>query len=80
MDSDLPKQVSKQVPSRRQRQFNFQLPPCLRSQAVQEPVNEESSSDEDNDIIAVSKPTRPAENSPCSAPTGAFSEPEVTPE
>ena len=64
----------------RQRQFKCQLPLRLRSQAVQEPVDEESSLDEDNDIIAVSRPTRPAENSQCSAPSGAISEHEVTTE
>ena len=85
LDSDLPKKVpipkqeSKQVPSRRQRQFKRQLPPRLRSQVMQDPVDEESSSDEDN-FIAVSRPIRPPEKSPCSAPPGATSELEVTPE
>ena len=31
-------------------------------------------------MIAMSRPTRPAKNSPSSAPSGATSEPEVTPE
>ena len=84
LDSDLPKKVaipkkeSKQVPSRRQRQFKCQLPPCLRSRVMQDPVDKESSSDEDN-FVAVSRPTRPPEKSPCSAPPGATSELEVTP-
>ena len=43
---------------------------------MQDPVDEESSSDEDN-VVAVS---RPPEKSPCSAPPGATSELEVTPE
>ena len=80
VDSDLPKQESKRVSSRRQRQFKCQLPSHLRPQAVQKPVDEEGSYDEDNDTVAVSRPTRPTENSPCSAPFGATSEPEVTPE
>ena len=46
---------------------------------MQDPPEEESSSDEDN-FIAVSRPTRPPEKSPCSAPPGATSELEVTPE
>ena len=46
---------------------------------MQEPVDEESSSDEDN-FVAVSRLTRPPEKSPCSAPPGATSELEVTPE
>ena len=46
---------------------------------MQDPVNEESSSDEDN-FVAVSRPTRPPEKPPCSAPPGATSELEVTPE
>ena len=46
---------------------------------MQESADEESSSDEGN-IIAVSRRFRPAENSPSSAPSGATSEPEVTPE
>ena len=85
LDSDLPKKVpipkqeSKQVPSRRQRQFKCQLPPRLRPQVMQDPVDEESSSDEDN-FTVVSRPTRPPEKSPCSAPPGATSELEVTPE
>ena len=85
LDSDLPKKVpilkqeSKQVPSRRQRQFKRQLPPRLRPQVMQDPVDEESSSDEDN-FVAVSRPTRPPEKSPCCAPPGATSELEVTPE
>ena len=79
LDSDLPKKVSipkqesKQVPSRSQRQFKCQLPPHLRSQVMQDPVDEESSSDEDN-FVAVSRPTRPPGKSPCSAPPGATSE------
>ena len=73
------KQESEQVPSRRQRQFKRQLPPHLRSQVMQDPVDKESSSDEDN-FIAVFRPTRPPEKSPCSAPPGATSELEVTPE
>ena len=76
----LPKQESEQVASRRQRQFKCQLPAHLRSQAVQEPFDEESSPDEDNDIAAMSRPTRPAENSPHRVPSGATSGPEVTPE
>ena len=57
LDSDLPKKVpipkqeSKQVPSGRQRQFKHQLPPRLRSQVMQDPVDEESSSDEDNFVV-----------------------------
>ena len=72
LDSDLPKKVpipkqeSKQVPSRRQRQFKHQLPPRLRSQVMQDPVDEEGSSDEDN-FVVVSRPTRPPEKSRCSA-------------
>ena len=46
---------------------------------MQDPVDEESSSDEDN-FVAVSRPTKPPEKSPCSAPPGATSELEVTPE
>ena len=85
MDSGLPKKVPipqqeyKQVPSRRQRQFKRQLPPHLRSQVMQDPVDEVSSSDEDN-FVAVSRPTRPPEKSPCSAPADVTSELEVTPE
>ena len=85
LDSDLPKKVpipkqeSKQVPSRRQRQFKCPLPLCLRSQVMQDPVDEESSSDEDS-FVVVSRPTRPPEKSPCSAPPGATSELESTPE
>ena len=45
---------------------------------MQEPVDEESSSDKDN-FVAVSRPTRPPEKSPCSALPGTTSEPEVTP-
>ena len=75
----IPKQESKQVPSRRQRQFKRQLSPRLKSQVIQDPVDEERSSDEDN-FVAVSRPTRPPEKSPCSAPPGATSELEVTPE
>ena len=47
LDSDLPKKVpipkqeSKQVPSRRQRQFKRQLLPRLRFQAMQDPVDKE---------------------------------------
>ena len=75
----IPKQESKQFPSSRQRQFKRQLPPRLRSQVMQDAVDEESSSDEDN-FVVVSRPTRPPEKSPCSAPPGATSELEVTPE
>ena len=46
---------------------------------MQDPVDEESSSDEDN-FVAMSRPTRPPEKSPCSAPPGATSELEVTSE
>ena len=46
---------------------------------MQDPVDEESSSDEDN-FVVVSRPTRPPEKSSCSAPPGATSELEVTPE
>ena len=46
---------------------------------MQDPVDKESSSDEDN-FVVVSRPTRPPEKSPCSAPPGATSELEVTPE
>ena len=46
---------------------------------MQDPVDEKSSSDEDN-FVVVSRPTRPPEKSPCSAPPGATSELEVTPE
>ena len=73
LDSDFPKKVptpkqeSKQVPSGRQRQFKHQLPPRLRSQVMQDPVDEESSSDEDN-LVVVWRPTRPSEKSPCSTP------------
>ena len=74
------KQEPERVPSRKQRQLKCQLPPRLRSQAVHKHVDEKSSSDEDNDIVAMSRPTRPAKNSPCSASSGATSEPEVTPE
>ena len=46
---------------------------------MQDPVDEESSPDEDN-FVVVSRPTRPPEKSRCSAPPGATSELEVTPE
>ena len=46
---------------------------------MQDPVDKESSSDEDN-FIAVSRPNRPPEKCPCSAPAGVTSELEVTPE
>ena len=46
---------------------------------MQDPVDQESSSDEDN-FVVVSRLTRPPEKSPCSAPPGATSELEVTPE
>ena len=46
---------------------------------MQDPVDKESSSDEDN-LVVVSRPTTPPEKSPCSAPPGATLELEVTPE
>ena len=46
---------------------------------MQDPVDKESCSDEDN-FVAVSRPTRPPEKSPRSAPSGATSKLEVTPE
>ena len=68
------KQESTQAQSRGQRPFKRQL----RSQVVKEPLHDDASSDEDNDIIGVSRTTRSAEDSSGSAPSGTAPEPEVT--
>ena len=72
------KQESMQAQSRGRRPFKRQLPPRLRSQVVKEPLHDDASSDEDNDIIGVSRTTRSAEDSSGSASSGTAPEPEVT--
>ena len=64
--------------SRGQRPFKCQLLPRLRLQVVKEPLHDDASSDEDNDIIGVSQTTRSAEDSSGSASSGTAPEPEVT--
>ena len=72
------KQESAQAQSRGQRPFKHQLPPRLRPQVIKEPLHDDASSDEDNDIIVVSRTTRSAEDSSGSASSGTAPEPEVT--
>ena len=72
------KQESTKAQSRGRRPFKHQLPQRLRSQVVKEPLHDDASSDEDNDIIGVSRTTSSAEDSSGSVPSGTAPEPEVT--